>query len=155
MPPYLKFYSRQGSIKSIDGGGATYNYSRLRESRLERSLSASASRIVWRKKQCPFMDQSMDILEKILQWLRPRDLALLSITCKTFNFVVRNYVNHECERTNLSSQLKWFLEQNKELLLPKEVALLEAVKVNSKPELLLYSTGKQYLGKYMDSIVTK
>ena len=89
----------------------------------------------------------MDILEKILQWLRPRDLALLSLTCKTLNFVVRNYVTHECEKSTLSPQLKRFFEQNKELLLPKEVALLEAVKVNPKPELLLYSTGKQYLGK--------
>ena len=90
----------------------------------------------------------MDILEKILLWLRPRDLALLSLTCKTFNFVVRNYVTHECEKSTLSPQLKRFFEQNKELLLPKEVALLEAVKVNPKPELLLYSTGKQYLGKW-------
>lgn len=87
------------------------------------------------------------IAEKILQWLRPRDLALLSLTCKTFNFVIRSYVNHECERTNLSIQLWRFFEENKTLLLPKEIAISEAMKVNLKPELLLFSTGRQYLGR--------
>ena len=90
---------------------------------------------------------SLFFAEKILQWLRPRDLALLSLTCKTFNFVIRSYVNHECERTNLLIQLWRFFDENNTLLLPKEIAISEAMKLNLKPELLLFSTGRQYLGK--------
>ena len=63
--------SRQGSVKSLDGGcGLTTggrgspSYSRLRDSELERSLSANATRIVWRKNRCPILDQTMDILGK-------------------------------------------------------------------------------------------
>ena len=63
--------SRQGSVKSLDGGcGLTTggrgspSYSRLRDSELERSLSANATRIVWRRNRCPILDQTMDILGK-------------------------------------------------------------------------------------------
>ena len=65
--------------------------------------------------------------------------------------MIRSYVNHECERTNLSIQLWRFFEENKTLLLPKEIAISEAMKVNLKPELLLFSTGRQYLGKRFDA----
>ena len=67
--------------------------------------------------------------------------------------MIRSYVNHECERTNLSIQLWRFFEENKTLLLPKEIAISEAMKVNLKPELLLFSTGRQYLGKRFDAKV--
>ena len=38
--------------------------------------------------RCHVFDQSMDILEKILLWLSPRDLALLCLTSKTLHHVV-------------------------------------------------------------------
>ena len=88
----------------------------------------------------------MDILEKILKWLTPRDLALLSLTSRTLNFVVRNYVGHQCDKYNLKVQVDDFFEQNKDILLPKEFALKEHLDLNPKPVLLMYSTGKHYLG---------
>ena len=89
----------------------------------------------------------MDILEKILKFLSARDLAMLSLTSKTLNFVVRTYVSHQCDRWNLKIQVDDFFQQNKDSLLPKEFALKERLKINSRPLLLLHSTGQHYLGK--------
>ena len=117
---------------------------------LNRSLSDSWSRGCLRLRnghRCPLMEQSMDVLEKILKLLTARDLAMLSLTSKALNFVVRTYVQHHCERTNLRVQFDDFCERNKDCLLPKEIALQERIKLNAKPNLLLFSTGNHYLGK--------
>ena len=87
-----------------------------------------------------------DILEKILKFLSSRDLAMLSLTSKPLNFVVRTYVSHQCDRLNLKHQVEEFFQENKASLLPKEFALKERLKINSRPLLLLHSTGQHYLG---------
>ena len=88
----------------------------------------------------------LDILEKILKFLSSRDLAMLSLTSKPLNFVVRTYVSHQCDRLNLKHQVEEFFQENKASLLPKEFALKERLKINSRPLLLLHSTGQHYLG---------
>ena len=97
----------------------------------------------------------MDILEKILKFLSARDLAMLSLTSKTLNFVVRTYVSHQCDRWNLKIQVDDFFQQNKDSLLPKEFALKERLKINSRPLLLLHSTGQHYLGKKINMYFQK
>jgi hypothetical protein len=91
----------------------------------------------------------MDILEKILKWLSPRDLAILGLTSRTLNFVARNYVSHRCDMYNLRVQVDDFFERNKDLLLPKECALQTRLEINQKPFLLLFSTDKHYLGNVL------
>ena len=116
---------------------------------LHRSLSDTLYRscsVLKLRGRCQLIEQSMDILEKILKFLNSRDLAMLSLTSKTLNFVVRTYVSHQCDRFNLRGQVDHFFEINKSSLLPKEFALKERLKVNSRPMLLLYSTGSHYLG---------
>ena len=119
---------------------------------LHRSLSDSLYRscsVLKLRSRCQLIEQSMDILEKILKFLNSRDLAMLSLTSKTLNFVVRTYVSHQCDRFNLRGQVDHFFETNKSSLLPKEFALKERLKVNSRPMLLLYSTGTHYLGNIL------
>ena len=44
-------------------------------------------------------------------------------------------------------RLKEFYERNSELLLPKEIVLRDRMEGNSRPDLLLYSSMKQFVGK--------
>ena len=90
----------------------------------------------------------MDILEKILKFLTARDLVMLSLTSKALNLVVRTYIDHQCERLNLREQLEQFCDRNKNCLLPKEMVLQERLNVNEKSNILLFSTGDHYRGKF-------
>ena len=69
--------SRAGSIKSVSSlnGGKQFCVS----AGLHRSLSDSLNRncsVLKLRLRCPLMEQSMDILEKILKWLTARDLGM-------------------------------------------------------------------------------
>ena len=117
---------------------------------LNRSLSDlyRSCSVLKLRSRCQLMEQSIDILEKILNFLSSRDLAMLSLTSKPLNFVVRTYVSHQCDRLNLKNQVEDFFQENQASLLPKEFALKERLKINSRPLLLLHSTGQHYLGNY-------
>lgn len=79
--------------------------------------------------------------------MSPRDLALLSLTCRAMNVVVSQFLTHYTNSFNLRHKLRTFYEANSELLLPKEVVLKDRLEVNSKHELLLYSSMKQFIGE--------
>ncbi len=87
------------------------------------------------------------MLEKIFARLSPRELALLSLTCRTMRLIVRQFVAHYCAAHDLRVRLRRFHETNSTLLLPKEVVLRERVERNSHHELLLYSARRQFAGK--------
>ena len=140
--------SRNGSIRSTASANATKV--KPIPPKLHRSLSDSLNRncslLKLRNGRCPLMEQSMDILEKIFKFLTTRDLVMLSLTSKALNFVVRTYVNHQCDKMNLRIQFDDFCDRNKNCLLPKELVLQDRLKHNAKPNLLLFSTGNHYLG---------
>ena len=96
---------------------------------------------------CYLLDQSLDVLEKILVRLSPQELAILRLTCRTMNLVVSRYLEHCCEGVGARSNLRRFYERNADLLLPKEVVLRERLEINSNHELLLYSSMKQFQGE--------
>ena len=79
--------------------------------------------------------------------LSPRELALLSLTCRAMNVVVGQFLAHCTNSYNLRHRLRLFYETNCEMLLPKEVVLKDRFEVNSKHELLLYSSMKQFIGE--------
>ena len=89
----------------------------------------------------------MDILEKILKFLTARELVMLSLTSKALNLVVRTYIDHQCEKMAIRTQFDEFCERNRDCLLPKEVVLKDRLNQNSRPNLLLFSTGNHYMGK--------
>ena len=92
-------------------------------------------------------EQSMDILEKILKFLTARELVMLSLTSKALNLVVRTYIDHQVERMALRSQFEEFCERNRDCLLPKEVVLKDRLNQNTRPNLLLFSTGNHFIGE--------
>ena len=89
----------------------------------------------------------MDILEKILKFLTARELVMLSLTSKALNLVVRTYIDHQVERMALRSQFEEFCERNRDCLLPKEVVLKDRLNQNTRPNLLLFSTGNHFIGE--------
>ena len=97
--------------------------------------------------RCYLMDQSMDVLEKIFIRLSPRDLALLCLTSKAVNLRVREFIDHYSSSYGLPVKFKLFYGTNVQLLLPKEEVLKERVEANAKPQLLLYSTMKYFVGR--------
>ena len=97
--------------------------------------------------RCYLLDQSMDILEKIFVRLSPRDLALLCLTSKAVNNLVREFIDHHSSSHGLPVKFLSFYKLNQNLLLPKEEVLKERIEANQKPQLLLYSTMKYFIGK--------
>ena len=95
---------------------------------------------------CHLLDQSMDILEKIFLWLSPRDLALLCLTSKTLHRVVMQFIEHQLSSQGLADKMTNFFAANEKLLLPKEVILRDRISSNGRPQLLLYSAMRQFLG---------
>ena len=96
---------------------------------------------------CFLLDQSMDILEKIFLWLSPRDLALLCLTSKSLNRLVLQFIEHHISSHALTDKMDQFFSANEFLLLPKEIILRDRVASNERPQLLLYSAMRQYLGQ--------
>ena len=82
-----------------------------------------------------------------LSRLSPRELALLSLTCRAMNVVVSQFLTHCTNSFGLRHNLRVFYETNSDLLLPKEVVLKERLEVNSRHELLLYSSMRQFVGE--------
>ena len=97
--------------------------------------------------RCFLLDQSMDILEKIFVRLSPRDLALLCLTSKAVNNLVREFIDHHSLSHGLPVKFTSFYKLNENLLLPKEEVLKERIEANQKPQLLLYSTMKYFIGQ--------
>ena len=97
--------------------------------------------------RCYLLDQSMDILEKIFSRLSPRDLALLCLTSKVVNKIVREFIDHHSSSYGLPTKFLSFYALNENLLLPKEEVLKERIEANPKPQLLLYSTMKYFVGR--------
>ena len=97
--------------------------------------------------RCYLLDQSMDILEKIFVRLSPRDLALLCLTSKAVNNLVREFIDHHSSSHGLPVKFLSFYKLNENLLLPKEEVLKDRIEANQKPQLLLYSTMKYFIGK--------
>ncbi len=95
---------------------------------------------------CFLLDQSMDILEKIFLWLSPRDLALLCLASKSLNRLVIQFIEHRISSQDLTEKMSQFFAANELLLLPKEIILRDRVANNSRPQLLLYSAMRQFLG---------
>ena len=89
----------------------------------------------------------MDVLEKIFIRLSPRDLALLCLTSKAVNNLVREFIDHHSSSYGLPVKFLSFYKLNANLLLPKEEVLKERIEANQKPQLLLYSTMKYFIGK--------
>jgi hypothetical protein len=87
---------------------------------------------------CYILDQSMDVLEKVLSRLSPRELALLSLTCRAMNVVVGQFLRRVCSAYDLRAKLRAFYDANADILLPKEVVLRDRLDANSRHELLLY-----------------
>ena len=96
--------------------------------------------------RCYLLEQSMDVLEKIFFRLTPRELALLSLTCRTMHLIVSQFLEHYCASYGLGRKLKAFYEVNADLLLPKEWVLKDRLECNSRHQLLLYSAMRQFVG---------
>lgn len=163
--------SRAGSVRSINnvngngntsGGalpgnrnfttGSGRNFGRSTSGGLQRSFSDSLNRncsMLKLRARCLLMEQSLDILEKILKFLTARELVMLSLTSKALNLVVRTYIDHQCERMTIRRQFDEFCERNRDCLLPKEVVLKDRLNQNLRPNLLLFSTGNHYMGHVM------
>ncbi len=143
--------SRKGSLKSVSSLDAVLSRDIMTSSLLSGASGALyGSRGSFRLRsssRCYLTEQTMDILEKILVWLSPRDLALLSLTSKTLNFVVRSYLDHFCNAHSMPTRVAAFHETNENLLLPKEVVFRDRLEANRRPQLLLYSARRQYAGK--------
>ena len=96
---------------------------------------------------CYLLEQSLDVLEKILVRLSPRELAILRLTCRTMDLVVSRYLEHCCAAVDARANLRRFYDRHAELLLPKEVVLRERLEINSNHDLLLYSSMRQFMGE--------
>ena len=95
---------------------------------------------------CYLLDQSIDILEKIFLWLSPRDLALLCLTSKSLRSFVLQFIEHHISSQDLNEKMALFFAVNGFLLLPKEIVLRDRVANNERPQLLMYSAMRQFLG---------
>ena len=133
-------FEGEGNIGYISYVG---NFSHSREGGSTSSLSKTNKY----NGRCYLLDQSMDILEKIFFRLSPRDLALLCLTSKAVNQVVREFIDHHSSSHGLPVKFLSFYSLNEKLLLPKEEVLKERIEANPKPQLLLYSTMNYFVGK--------
>ena len=138
--------SRKGSLKSVSSLDAIMSRDVASSLISASGLSGSRGSFRLRSSRCYLTEQTMDILEKILAWLSPRDLALMSLTSKTMNFIVRSYVDHFCNAHNLHTCIMAFHETNENVLLPKEIVFRDRLESNRRPQLLLYSARNQYAG---------
>ena len=113
----------------------------------EGSISSLTKQVAKYNGRSYLLDQSMDVLEKIFIRLSPRDLALLCLTSKAVNNLVREFIDHHSSSYGLPVKFLSFYKLNANLLLPKEEVLKERIEANQKPQLLLYSTMKYFIGK--------
>ena len=76
----------------------------------------------------------------------PSNYKVRSATAKKVLLFLPQFIDHQLSSQGLTEKMAAFYSANEQLLLQKEVTLRDRISANNRPQLLMYSAMRQFLG---------